>query len=364
MRKVVLVAGAAVLVVLGASVLVAGGAEEEVEDVELFDGKVISMHQTGSTGGSTDRLARLLAPWFVKYLPGEPEIRVIDAPMAVPGRDWFHTRAPRDGVDVLVESGSGITSQMLGMDYVTWDMNEWEPLIAQAANSFLYASPETGFESCEDLPEIHEDLVWGAHRPVEGNAFVAWWFHLMDLNPQIVWGYEGTGAAHAAFLGGEINVDRQGAAFFHSTVQPLIEQGEAVAIMQQGHLDDDGEWTRDPVAPDVPHPAECYEAVYGEEPTGAEWGALRAMSGFYGVQKIFFLHRDDPPEMVQAWKEAAAQIAQDPEFLEEAREQFGEYPWTVGDRLETLLATTLGAAEDAHLLDEFLREHHGDYLPR
>ena len=67
-----------------------------------------------------------------------------------------------------------------------------------------------------------------------------------------------------------------------------------------------------------------------------------------------------PDEMIRAWREAAIDIANDPEFLERARPEVGDYPWVVGDDLESTQEALLGAGgEGVDRWLTYLEEHEG-----
>jgi hypothetical protein len=52
------------------------------------------------------------------------------------------------------------------------------------------------------------------------------------------------------------------------------------------------------------------------------------------MQKSFWYHNDVPQEMIDAFREAAIEIAESEEFQEAARPEVGNYNFVVGDDLE------------------------------
>ena len=326
---------------------------------ELFSGMTIRLLQTGSSGGSTDRIARLLVPYLQERLPGNPTVVVVDARRGLAGGNEYELRGARDGSEVLIDSSQVIMSQVLGRPEVQYDVRNWTPLLAQASGGIAYVKPDLGYSEPSDLRNIQEELIFAGASPQSPAGLFTWAVHLLGIEMKTVWGYEDTDRTHIAWLQGEATVDRQGSALYLDVVQPLVESGEAIPLFSQGHIQN-GEFVRDPVFPDIPHPGEVYEALHGESPTGPEWDALKALTAQYNFFKIFYYHNDVPAEMIQAWRDVAADIATDPEFLELARPEIGDYPWVVGDDLDRTQDALISAAgKGVDLWLTYLQQHEG-----
>jgi hypothetical protein len=331
---------------------------------DLFAGMTIRLVQTGSTGGSTDRIARLLVPYLEERLPGNPTVVVVDGGRGLAGGNEYEIRGARDGSEVLVDSSSVIMSQVYGRPEVQYDVRGWTPLMAQAAGGIAYVHPDIGYREPADLPDVQDQLILAGVFPQSVSGLFVWAMHLMGVDMLTIWGYEDTDQAHVAWLQGEATVDRQGSAFYLDVVQPLVDAGEAVPLFSQGHLQD-GEFIRDPVFPDIPHVGEVYEAIHGEPPSGPDWEALKGLTAQFNFFKIFYYHNDVPDEMIAAWRQAAIEIANDPEFLEVARPEIGDYPWVVGDDLDTTQEALLGAGgEGVERWLDFLEKEEGVDIQR
>src|SRR5699024_1310822 len=116
-----------------------------------------------STGGGTDTVARLLAPYFESHISGNPSIQVVNEPGSggVSGTNKFeHTES--DGMTIFNSSSSVLVQWMLDRPEVEFDVSEWVPLIAIPSNDVLNISPETGYEEPKDLLNSDMDLKWGA----------------------------------------------------------------------------------------------------------------------------------------------------------------------------------------------------------
>ncbi len=171
---------------------------------------------------------------------------------------------------------------------------------------------------------------------------------------------KGRGAGRLAFERGETNVDYQTSSAYLESVTPLVEAGEAVPIMSWGALDDDGNLVRDPTFPDLPHFAEAYEMVHGEPPSGPWFDAWKAFftSGF-AAQKMVFLPKDTPDDVVQAWRDAAAAAVASEEFQAKKQEVLGDYKQAVGEAAQKMkqLATEV-APEAKEWMANWLKERY------
>lgn len=329
------------------------------ENDDLFAGMTIRLLQTGSSGGSTDRIARLLIPFLEARLPGNPRIVVVDARRGLAGGNEYELRGARDGSEILVDSSQVIMSQVNGRPEVQYDVRNWTPLLAQASGGISYIKPDIGYSEPADLMKLGDQLIFAGASPQSPAGLFTWAMHLIGVNMKTVWGYEDTDRTHIAWLQGESTIDRQGSALYLDLVQPMVDAGEAKPVFSQGHIRN-GEFVRDPVFPDIPHPGEMYEAIHGKPPSGPDWDALKALTAQYNFFKIFYYHNDVPAEMIKAWREAAIDIANDPAFLEIAKPEIGDYPWVVGDDLDSTqeaLISAAGAGVERWLT--YLQEHEG-----
>ena len=90
-----------------AALLLFGGTSAQADDV-TFKGKTVTVLVGSGTGGSTDLSARLVAPFFTKYLPGNPNSIIQNMPGAhnMTAMNFFTQKSKPDGLTVIIGSGS------------------------------------------------------------------------------------------------------------------------------------------------------------------------------------------------------------------------------------------------------------------
>jgi len=77
-----------------------------------FSGETITWIIPFNVGGGSDVWARLYAPFFKRYLPGNPIVAVKNMPGggSITGGNYFHTRVKADGLTVF---GWGLTQSRI-----------------------------------------------------------------------------------------------------------------------------------------------------------------------------------------------------------------------------------------------------------
>lgn len=330
---------AAVFAACGAALAAAAAAPAAAAD---FSGQRIEWIIPFGTGGGSNRWARFYAPRLQKHLPGAPTIAVKNMPGAssTKGTNFFARRATTDGLMVLGTSGSTQFPFLLGDRRVQYDYADWEVVLATPVGGIVYINPSLGVgeASREGMKRLQRaSLKFASQGATSLDLVPLLAFDILGLNVKPVFGMKGRGPGRLAFERGEVRIDYQTTPAFIKRVTPLVEAGKAVPLMTWGMLDGRGELVRDPTFPDLPHLGEVYEAMHGKRPQGPAWTAWRAfMAAGYPAQKMIFVKKGTPPDILAAWRKAAADTVAEPGFSEAAAKALGAYPQAVGQKAQTL----------------------------
>ena len=260
-----------------ALVLAAPATSAEVD----FSGEKIEWIITFRVGGGSDVWSRLYAPFFQKYLPGNPIVAVKNMPGggSITGGNYFEQRVRGDdGLVVFGSSGSTSFPYLLGNSKVRYDFAKYHIVFASPTGGVAYINPKMGVKSAADLKGFTQEMNYASQGATSLDIVPLLAFDLLGLNVKAVFGYKGRGAGRVAFEQGEVNIDYQTSTAYIKNVHPLVEQGLAVPLMTWGVLDDDGNIVRDPIEPDLPCFPEVYEMVHGKKPSGQAWNAWKASS--------------------------------------------------------------------------------------
>jgi len=301
-----------------------------------FSGEQITWIIPFKVGGGSDVWSRLYAPFFQKYLPGSPVVAVKNMPGggSITGGNHFAQRVRKDnGLTVFGSSGSTSFPYLLGNSKVKYDFSKYHIVFASPTGGVAYINPKLGVKSAADLKGLKAELAYASQGATSLDIVPLLAFDMLGLNVKAIFGYKGRGSGRVAFEQGEVNIDYQTSTAYIKNVRPLVKQGIAVPLMTWGVLDDAGNVVRDPIEPDLPCFPEVYEMVHGEKPSGQAWKAWKAfMVAGFGVQKAMWLPQKTKPEIIAAYRDAAAKIVVDAEFQEIVKKSLGGYQQLPGEQ--------------------------------
>jgi tripartite-type tricarboxylate transporter receptor subunit TctC len=337
---------AMMLVALGAVMLVAPAAHAGAD----FSGDKITWIIPFKVGGGSDVWSRLYAPFFQKYLPGNPIVAVKNMPGggSITGGNHFHQRVRKaDGLTVFGSSGSTSFPYLLGNSKVRYDFSKYHIVFASPTGGVAYINPKLGVTSATGLKGLKTELAYASQGATSLDIVPLLAFDMLGLNVKAVFGYKGRGSGRVAFEQGEVNIDYQTSTAYIKNVRPLVKQGQAVPLMTWGVLDDNGNVVRDPIEPDLPCFPEVYEMVHGKKPSGQAWNAWKAfMVAGFGVQKAMWLPAKTKPEIVDAYRAAAAKVVADAEFQTVVEKSLGGYPQLAGEKAKKAFEQVLSVSKE------------------
>lgn len=328
-----------------------------------FSGKQVEWIIPFQVGGGSDVWARLYAPFFQKYLPGDPVVAVknVEGGGSITGANLFHTRAKADGLTVFGSSGSTSFPYLLGNSRVKYDFSKYFIVFASPTGGAAYIKPGLGVNSVADLKNFKGELQYASQGATSLDIVPLLAFELLGLDVKAIFGYKGRGEGRVAFEQGEVNIDYQTTTAFIQNVRPLVTQNLAVPLMTWGILDDNGKIVRDPIEPDLPSFPEAYELVHGKKPSGPAWEAWKAffIAGF-GVQKAMWLPEGTDQAVVDAYRDAAKMIILDPEFKTVNAKSLGGYPQLAGVAARTAFDQVLSVSkEDKQWVIDWIKDRWG-----
>lgn len=325
-----------------------------------FKGKTITLLVGFSPGGGNDLFARVFDQ-LGKHIEGNPTIVVQNMPGAgsVLAANYFATQAPHDGTYVFSGSGNLLLRLKLGLDGAKAKLGDVEPLIASPMGRITFASTATGIKQPKDVLSPKDPLILGVSDPISTiDAVIG--MKLLGAEFRTITGYKGKAETRLGVERGELSFDGQTTPVFEANVQPLINEGKAVALFAQGLVEGEN-LIRDPAAPTIPTIQEVYKEVKGAEPTGPAWSAYKDVVRAIGNGgKLLMVPRDAPAEAKAALNAGIEKLLQDPEFKKKAETVLEGYSFNRGDNLvRTVAAIDTMAPESLDWLKKFLNTDYG-----
>lgn len=328
-----------------------------------FSGKTIEWIIPFGLGGGSDVLARFNAPYLSKYLPGNPTIVLVNVPGggSTTGANRFAANAKPDGLMMLVTSGSTQFPYLLGDPRVKYDYKDWRVVIAAPTGGVAYISSKFGVTSAKDLGKVKgQKLIYGSQGATSLDLVPMLGFRMLGLDVHHVFGMQGRGYGRLAFERGEATIDYQTSSAYVKSSLPLVQAGTAIPLFSWGTADESGELVRDPAFPELPHIAEAYELVHGKKPSGPEWEAFLAflIAGF-PAQKLIVLPKGTPDDILEAYRNGARKMFEDPDYKAKSDAALGGYPQVTGKAAEALmkLGTTITPEARAIVRDYLTKTH-------
>ncbi len=294
----------------GAAVATAPAGDDQQQVAAFYSGKTVTIVVGLSPGGGFDIVARLLAPYLGKYLPGNPSV-IVDNRTGAGGMvaaNLVYKAAPKDGTTVLAASEGLVANQLLGAQGVEYDFRKFQWLgSTQVATVVCYARADTGVRTLADVIGRPEPLIVGATAPSSNSYdFPAALQKVLNANIKIITGYGGSAPIRLAMESGEVQAHCVPWESVVESVKPWVDNGFAVVFVQQA-------LEKNPDLGSVPLAEEF--ARSDQDRT-----VLRLLTAYNAFSKPYAVAPEVPAERVAALRQAFEQALRDPELLEKAHQ--------------------------------------------
>lgn len=313
-----------------------------------FTGKRIELIVAAGAGGSADVLGRFIARNLEQHLPGKPTILVrnITGGGVIVGGNYFQANAKPDGMMLFLATGSSILTPFFGdgNSQVEFDNKTWKQFLAGPSGYVMTGSKVGGITNLQDLKAAIDEqslIVHGTSSTAGIALLYALAMETTGANYKPIFNVTGADSV-TGFLRGEFRINGESIPSYIAITEPLVEQGDVFPLFTVGQVAADGTITRDPALPDVPSFPEAYEIMFGTPPSGPTYDAwLGMMMAMVPNARGVALHGDTPPEILEAYGNAAKQAFTTPEVLEMVRDEMGPYEILTGDEANARLSAAL-----------------------
>ena len=346
-----------------AAFLAGGMATPSTAEID-FSGKTVEWVIPFSETGGSAKWANFFAPLLSEALPGKPTIVVKFMPGAgsTKGANWFQEQEHEDGTLLFGSSGSTQFPYLLGDPRVRYEYADWNPVMATGTGGVAYLNPEDGADFDGTANALRDtDFIFGSQGATRLDLVPLLAWEMLGMNVEPVFGIKGRGDGRLMFERGEATIDYQTSSSYLGASVDLVNAGKAVPMMTWGTLDEAGNIVRDPTFPDMPTFREVCDATDGCESSGPAWDAWKAffIAG-YPSQKIAFLPKGTPQEVIDTYVAAFDAVRSRPDFREIAAKRVGQYPMFVGMGAQNATndATTVSGEAKEFVLG-WLREAYG-----
>jgi len=293
------------------TVLLTYGFEFRLASAIDFKNQTISMVVGAEPGGGTDTTARLIAPFFEKYLPGKPAIVIRNRPGAggVTALNYVGQQTKPDGL-TLIGGGNAQLSPVTYRKSGVYDPTKFRVIGGLGRGGTVIIVNKEHEKRLHDKSQ--PPLFYGALDGTRsGEQVVFWGMEYLGWNAKIVIGYRGTNELSIAMDRGEIDMHTTSNVFL---VKKLMETGRFDIIGQSGMLMD-GKY--------VPRPDFSNAPVIGDiisskitNPIAEQ--AFNYLQSFTATDKWVGLREGTADNVVQIYRDAFNKIVADPDFQSRA----------------------------------------------
>ncbi len=231
--------------------LVALGAQpapaESVAD--FYKGKTITLILSSGTGGGYDTLARVLAPYLPKYIPGSPTVIVKNMSGAggLVAANHLYTVAAKDGTVIGGMQNNVPFEPLFGAVGANFDATKFNWLGTPSVETALLTVTDTTPVDTWQEARTHEIIVGSSGVNSTPSFYGRLLMELLGLKLKIIVGYESQTTAFLAMERGEIN--GYPSVFYSSLMatKPDWIKDKKVKLLVQMGLE------KEPALPDVPY---------------------------------------------------------------------------------------------------------------
>jgi len=257
----------------------------------FYQGKTIRIMVPFGPGGGTDTYARFVARHWGKYIPGKPNILVESKPGGGGALAFMflYSQAEADGLTLGIASEGIPPRWLLRLPGHHYDLRRMHLIAASPSSTVHFARKDLGVSKLVDLRKVKGPIKMGDTQKGSTIATAAQLiFDLLGVRYEQVYGYGSYGEARLALLRGEVNVSGGDAFDYPSAVAPLEKKGELTVLFQSGLLDSQGNIVRHPSMTHILTVEEAYREIFGREPSGKTWEAIKGMVAINTLGKSFW----------------------------------------------------------------------------
>lgn len=279
-----------------------------------FERKVVTIMVGATSGGSTDLSARLLAPFFTKYLPGRPDVVIRNQPGAqgLMVMNYMAEQVKPDGLTIVVGSSSQIDPIKYRVPQARHDPAKFEMIggIGIGGTFMVVRNDHLAALSDKSKPPVPMGAVTGLPR--SGMLMTAWAIDHLGWNAKWVSGYRGTPDLMLALQRGEIGMT----SFANTEMRPELLDTKIYTINVQSGSDN----AKYPAAMESIKHAPLFAPMVADKIKDSTaqkafqyWRAISSVSKWAGLPP------GTPKEIADTFRDAYRKIAKDPEFIQKGK---------------------------------------------
>ncbi len=297
---------------------------------DYYAGKRITVLVGFSAGGGTDTAARILTKHFAKYVPGNPKIQVKNMPGAgsIKAHNFVYERAKPDGLTILYTPVQ-FSAELFAAKGVRFQYAKYSLIGALKGSPFvMFARTDSipgGLKNPADFANAKNVRFAGIRPSVVLDMLGRTSLDLLGIKYRYIPGYRGAAKIRPAIRSNEANTAVHGLVGWRSGVEPTMgKEGIVKALWYYPLKNDQGQFVKSPLVPEMKTFLEVYREIKGKDPSGPYWDALKLVLELRGVVTNVFV---GPPgmntEAVAALQAGFDKMITDPANIAQQKKSIG-----------------------------------------
>jgi tripartite-type tricarboxylate transporter receptor subunit TctC len=284
-------------------------ADVSAQDQNFYRGKTVNIVVGFSPGGGYDAYARLLAGYYGRHIPGNPQVVVQNMPGAASLRSiqYLDTNAPSDGTAIVIFNFGQITSSLV-MPPENMDLDfrrfAWIGSMNQDVSvCYVWKDRFSNVKDALELAKTGKQVIYG----VTGVGSASWFNQalmkgIFEVNLKQVAGYPGSKDKQLAVERGELDGD---CGEWSSVPENWNASGNIAHMMRSSRFTPVG------MPPEIPWAVEL-------APTQEKKQMVRLLTAASDIGRPFITRRDTPADRILTLRTAFNNALKDPVLVAEA----------------------------------------------
>jgi tripartite-type tricarboxylate transporter receptor subunit TctC len=325
----------AVTMVLLANVFAAAPAWGQSQP--FYQGKTLRFVVGSAPANFYDSWARLIARYWGKYIPGNPNVIVHNMPGAgsISATNFVYGVAKPDGLHVLLPNNSIYIEQLIGRKEAHFDLKKFHWLGSASQDSIiLYMRADTGLKTVADIVKAKQPPSCGGSGTTSSDYIIARILELtVGAKINSVSGYQGGSDADLAVERSEIACRAHTLAshFGREPFNGWHKKSFDFHVLQSGRK-------RDPRAAEA---QTIYEIMDEFKVANTKRRVAQALLSGGEFGRPVLVTPGTPPERVKILRESFRNVLKDAELLAEAKRARMDVEYSAGEELEALVKEVL-----------------------
>jgi putative tricarboxylic transport membrane protein len=328
-----------------------------------YQGKNITFFINFSAGGPTDIEGRIVARYLARHIPGNPAILVqnMSGGGGVTGINFLGEVAKHDGLTLGYFTGP-YNHQMMKSSTLRVDLMK-VPFIASVQGvtvCYIRSDVAPGIKKAADIAKAERFRAGGLSFDSNKDLRFRLAFDVLGVKYDYVTGYNSSNDARLAVQRNEIQYHDENIPGYRGVVEPqMVKTGMVTPLYYHDVIAPDGSMRKSPDYPELNSFTEVYTQIFGKAPSGIKYEALKAANmASQNLNRVALLPPGSPKEAILAMRHAFTQLANDEEFIAEAKKIMRFQPrFEVGEDGEKLREKVLRApTEVITFVQKFIEE--------